>query len=185
MQSVLLLAAKQAAGLGDPDAQMVGASQLRPGKVVGYEIRTYYVVVAEYHPGVASQALNSLSAAYKSQGRYADAERLCKRALAIQEENLGCDRCCLRCHDPLLLCSAEGLEAFPHARLEDLRSLNSQPHRLGSDVDRATRTEATVLSFNNCAGAARRLRCFQAREASAAAGEGIQLNPHTLHHAHE
>ena len=30
-----------------------------------------------------------------------------------------------------------------------------------------------------------KLRHFQAGEASAAAGEGVRLNPHALHHAHE
>jgi hypothetical protein len=42
----------------------------------------------EKHPATA-QTLSSLSAVFVGQGKYADAERLCKRALTIQEEILG------------------------------------------------------------------------------------------------
>ncbi len=42
------------------------------------------------HPDVA-QSLNNLAALHENQGRYAEAEPLYKRALAIQEETLGPD----------------------------------------------------------------------------------------------
>ena len=42
------------------------------------------------HPDVA-QSLNGLAALYKAEGRYADAEPLYKRCLAIREKALGPD----------------------------------------------------------------------------------------------
>jgi tetratricopeptide (TPR) repeat protein len=46
--------------------------------------------VCSDHPGVAT-ALNNLALLYQAQGRYADAEPLHKRALAIGEKTLGPD----------------------------------------------------------------------------------------------
>ena len=42
------------------------------------------------HPNVAT-SLNNLAVLYKTQGRYADAEPLYKRSLAIREKALGPD----------------------------------------------------------------------------------------------
>ena len=42
------------------------------------------------HPGTAN-SLHNLAALYYSQGRYAEAEPLCRRALAIREQALGPD----------------------------------------------------------------------------------------------
>ena len=52
------------------------------------EAREYCILMVEEHPHVG-ESLNGLAELYKNQGKYAEAEPLYKRSLAIREKALG------------------------------------------------------------------------------------------------
>ena len=62
----------------------------RPSRSISARWRSLEKALGPDHPDVA-QSLNNLAALYVDQGRYADAEPLYKRALAIREKALGPD----------------------------------------------------------------------------------------------
>ena len=63
----------------------------RPEKSTGISFATLAIrekALGQSHRDVA-QTLNNLALAYEGQGKYAEAEGLCRRALAIREKTLG------------------------------------------------------------------------------------------------
>ena len=83
---------------------------------------------------ILAATLNNLAELYKEEGRYADAEPLCKRALAIREKALGPDHADVAqsLNNLADLYSAQGR----HADAEPLykRALASTPEQKGSTL---------------------------------------------------